>query len=626
MIEIVDPLQPFSQFPGPVLLLASPGTGKTYQLAMRIKYLMETLHAKPEEIAVITFTNEAARNMRERISESDINILPENTPEIISTMHSLGNAIIGSKPELFGLNEEYNVLTEDYPRIVLLKDAATLAGFERSNAMVTDECRRKGSCQEDNGLEKCQICAEYRSLLRKCSLVDYDDQIMLACKALRSDTALKKLWQAKTRYLLVDEYQDINEAQYELIRLLTEKQIDGLFAVGDDDQSIYSFRGGSPKYIREFEESFGADAKIGRLSESRRCPEHILRGSRAMVTVYNKQSAWKPEPTFNEKIRENNKIVFYDVPSEKWEAYIIADLVNERVKSNTVTIIIPNGNYFPQIRDALKKRRIAYNYKTRFDEYGLTRLTVLADWIENPENNLLLRYLIDLVIENHDELIETVSTKNKGLLSKRKVASESIASLWRAVDNKKSLYDVLSLRASDQNKYPFIAGLKRDCLDIVGSLWRELGGSRKSLQTFLEKSALFVAPGRSPWGLISEIREWKSERIGTNIGASYLPVNIYNMPSSKGLQADVVFVVGLSDGLIPSPDRDIEEESRLFYVTMTRAKKELYLLSARKRPAHTTFQKKSFQIRKSPFIDAIPTEHIDVKTVYRRKKKVRKGT
>ena len=606
------------------MLLASPGTGKTYQLAMRIKYLVETLRAKPEEIAVITFTNEAARNMRERIAESDISIPPENTPEIISTMHSLGNAIIGSQPELFGLTNDYSTLTEEYPRMILLKDAATLCGIDRSRAIITDECRRKGSCSEDNSLDKCRICKQYHTILMKCSLVDYDDQILLACKALRNNKALKNIWRAKARYLLVDEYQDINKAQCELIQLLTEGQTDGLFAVGDDDQSIYSFRGGTPEYIREFQNYFGEKVKIGRLSKNWRCSEHILKGARSIVATHYKQSVWKPEPTFSEEKKENNKIIFYDVPSEKWEAYLIADIIGKKVKSEKVIVIIPNGNYFPPIREALKKRRIAYNYKTKLDERGITRLTVLADWTENPENNLLLRYLADLIIENNDELMETVAAKKDSLREKRNTGAELMAALWVEVDSNTSLYEVLCDKAGKKDKHPFVAELKRSCLDEIDSLLKKDGGSRTSLPVFLEKCGLLVAPGRNPLGLIAEIREWKSERVGTNIGASYLPVNIYNMPSSKGLEADIVFVVGVSDGLIPSPDRDIEEESRLFFVAMTRAKKGLYLLSARKRPADITFRKQSYQLRKSPFMDAIPAEHIEIREVYPKKPKVRK--
>jgi hypothetical protein len=175
-----------------------------------------------------------------------------------------------------------------------------------------------------------------------------------------------------------------------------------------------------------------------------------LKGARSIVTTYYKQSVWKPEPTFDEKRKDNNKIIFYDVPSDKMEAYIIADMIEKKIKSNKVTVIIPNGNYFPPVREALKKKRIAYNYKTKIDEHGITRFVVLVDWTENPENNLLLRYLTDLIIENNDQLMKTVYLKINGLREKRNTAAELMASLWQEVDTNNSLYKVICNKATQK--------------------------------------------------------------------------------------------------------------------------------------------------------------------------------
>jgi len=572
----------------------------------------------------MTFTNEAARNMRERLRQSDIDIPTDKIPEKILTMHSLGNAIVGTQPTMFGLPVDYGVLTDDHPQDVLLEDAAILAGYERKRGRLAGECRRKGACVEDLSKEVCQICKNYRILLRKCSLLDYDDQILLACEALRSFPELKSQWQAKTRFLLVDEYQDINQAQCELIQLLTQGHEDGLFAVGDDDQSIYSFRGGSPKYIRDFETYFGSNAKIGRLSKSWRCPTHILNGARSMVTSFYRNSVSKPVPTFEGQAQSDTKIVFYDVPNEQSEAYRVAKLAEDRIKTNSVTIIIPNGKYFPPIRDALKRRRIPYTYKNKIDERGIVRITLLAEWAENQHDNLHLRQLIDLIVENHDELTARISKDKGKITAKREMASNKIAALWAAVNSSTSFWQALCEKAKSDE---FLSAVKTECLDeIISLLDDETSGSRDSLPKFMEKSALFVAPGRSPKGLIGEIREWKSERIGASISASQQPVNIYNMPSSKGLEAEVIFVIAASEELIPSLKGDIEEESRLFYVAMTRAKKELYLLSSRRRPASITFHPASFQLAKSRFVDAIPREHIDIKWIERKKGNSKKRT
>jgi DNA helicase-2/ATP-dependent DNA helicase PcrA len=623
LIEITEPLNAYVEFPGPILLLAGPGTGKTYQLGQRVKFLIETLSGDPSEITVITFTNEAARNMREELVKPEVGINPEKVPGAILTMHSLGNAIIRTKPQFFGLCDDYDVLVDDHAKSILFKDAAVLAGYDRASSQLVEECRGKGFCREDTSADKCQICAEYRILLRKCMLVDYDDQIFLACQLLRGDSQTRAEWQKRTKFLLVDEYQDINEAQNQMIKLLTEGQEDGLFAVGDDDQSIYSFRGGSPDYVRHFDRYYGDDAKIGRLSKSWRCPEHILKGARAVVEKFYKDSVRKPEPTFSDKCWvQTQKIAFYEVPSEQWEANKIAKLAEEKIKSHTVTIIIPNGQYFPPIRDALRKRRIPYNYRTKFDERGIARFALLGEWVESQHNNTLLRQLAELVIANHDELTKAVVPGNMGLTAKREIASNAMAFLWKAVSPGGSLWQTLCEKAG---KDADLATLIKGCLDEIASLLCDsASGKRAKLPRFLELSGLFFAPGRNPSGFLSEIREWKNERIGARASSSRC-VDIYNMPSSKGLQAEVVFIVGASEGLMPSLKADLEEQSRLFYVAMTRAQNELYLFSARKRAGDITFHPHSFQLSRSRFIECIPQEHIDTKVVYLGKKKRKDG-
>lgn len=625
MINIEEPFVPYREYPGPILLLAGPGTGKTWQLAMRVKYLVEERAAKPDEMAIITFTNEAARNMRERLAEDDIAIPAASIPELICTMHSLGNKIVGSTPEIFGLPKEYDVLNEDAPRIVLMQDAATIAGYGRDSWKMADECRRKGSCHPNYETDRCKICHEYKALLRKCGCVDYDDQILLACEALKADRDLLVKWQAKTRYLLVDEYQDINEAQCELIQLLSSGHPEGLFAVGDDDQSIYSFRGGNPIYIREFETYFGEHCKIGRLSKSWRCPEHILLGARAIIAAHYPDSVPKPEPTFSDKIKENNKIVFYDVPSDDWEANIVTKIAEEKIKSGSVTIIIPNGKYLPPIKLALRKRGLDFTYKSGIDPTGIVRFAVLADWAEKPDDSIASRYLLDLIIQNHDSLTMKVESADDKITTKRIAASELIANLWSTVSDGTSLYAALCNRAAADGEDRFLSKLQAS-LDGAKDLLVDKGTNRKNLASFLKECGLLVAPGKHASGIVGAVREWREERLSGRRSSSYPPVNIYNMPSSKGLQGDVVLVIGLSKDLFPRPGEDVAEKSRLFYVAMTRAKKELHLFSARLRPGSITFHGASYQLQRSPFIDAIPIDRIEVKTIYENKKKKKKST
>ena len=619
MIEIQEPHNSFKEFPGPVLILSGPGTGKTYQLGLRVKFLIEKLKANPNEITIITFTKEAARNMREKLSNEEINIPKEKHPEIISTMHSLGNSIIRSKPEKFEIDNNFEILHEDFPRKVLLKDAANIASFRRSKWWDVSECRKKGNCVEDIKEEKCKICKEYKRILRKCSYIDYDDQIMLACEILKEDGEVSSDWRSKTRYLLVDEYQDINQAQCELIQLLTRNQTDGLFAVGDDDQSIYSFRGGNPKYICEFEKYYGKNYKLGRLSKSWRCSEHILKGARTIIKCFYKKSVPKPKPTFSEDMKTNNKIFFYNMPSEKEEAKKIAALAKNKIKTGDIKILIPNKNYLPPLKKALINAGLDFQYKLKIKDDGLMRFTVLSSWVEEPNNSIKLRHLIDLIINNNDELIKIIETEENKLTLKREKASELLSDLWQEVNNDNSLYKVISCKLEKEKDNQFLLNLK-EILDELLRLLKEEGSHRYALPKFLQQCGLCIAPGKNPNELINEVKDLKEELIRIKRESSYPPINIYNLPSSKGLQADLVFVVGLSKSLFPDPKKDLEEQSRLFFVAMTRAEQELYLFHTRIRSGEITFKKDSYQLKKSTFIDAIPNELIEETYIPSRRK------
>lgn len=609
--EIKEPLNCYKEFPGPILLLAGPGTGKTFQLAQRIKFLIEEVGAEPDEIAVITFTKGAAMNMKERIVKEDIGLDKDKYPGIISTMHRLGNMIVSSSSSQFDLPEKYKILVEKSQKRVLFRDAAYLVGCAVEKWEYVEDCRSKGQCDKTKE-DKCKICDEYKNILRKCALVDYDDLILLACEALRRDEAFRNQWKQKTRFLLVDEYQDINKAQCELIQLLSENQEDGLFVVGDDEQSIYSFRGGTPEFIRNFEQHFPKNPKIGKPYISWRCPQHILLGARSMIRQFYKDALTKPEPEFTEETKTDNQVMFYEVPGDKKEAEIIAAISQEKIKENSIKIIIPNIMYLPPLREALRRRGLEYKYKFNVSDQGLARFTVLLDWINNPNNNIIFRYLVDLIINNYDGLTKKINKENCGIIKKRDEANKLIAQLWTETKKGGSLYKIL-IKKSQSNE--FLKELNSN-LDHLKELIETRGTKKSGLLDFLTMSGFFVAPGKSPLELVSEINEWINELSGSSALSSSDPIMIYNMPSSKGLEADIIFVTGLSTGLFPEPEDDIEEKSRLFYVAMTRAKKELYLFSSRTRSSKITFKPSSYQLEPSPFINAICSDNLKTTKIF----------
>jgi DNA helicase-2/ATP-dependent DNA helicase PcrA len=627
MIEIEDPLKSYMEFPGPILLLAGPGTGKTFQLAHRVKFLLDTYDAAPEEICIITFTSVAAKNMRERLKEPDFDIIKAKQPCIISTMHSLGNSIIGYAPKEAGLSSDYRVLTNQYVRKVLMQDASFLVTDDRELWKETDQCRKCGTCTRDTSAIQCKICTKYIEILRKCSAIDYDDQILLACELLEKNKNVAAYWRSKTRHLLVDEYQDINQAQFRLIQLLSEGQTDGLFVVGDDDQSIYSFRGGTPSYIQEFSNQFTGQTKIGRLSKSWRCPEHILRGAKSIINKFYPGSVAKPEPTFSKNLTNSKKIKFWNIPSDSWEGNLIAKEIQSLSEDDRVIVIVPNSKYFPPIRDALKNKGISYRYKSRPSDDGIVRFTLLANWVENPDESLSMRHLLNLIIQNHNDLLTSVSSNNKNKTEKRIQASNLLSSFWDTCKVNRSLYQVITEEADKHHETSFLKSLKKDCLDKILSLIKEHGGKGKYLPEFLMQVGLMIAPGKNAKGIIDEIREWGNELFDYGTISERPPVEIYSIQSSKGLEGDVVFVVGATNGVMPDLNKDLEEQARLFYVAMTRAKKELHLLSSRTRPASITFRKSSYQMKPSQFIKTIPIANLESKYIQRKNtQKEKNGT
>jgi hypothetical protein len=305
----------------------------------------------------------------------------------------------------------------------------------------------------------------------------------------------------------------------ELIQLLSCGYEDGVFAVGDDDQSIYSFRGGSPKYIQTFHSSFKGQVRIARLFKSWRCPKHMLRGARQVVQSFYDGSVAKPPPVFSERIATNDKIQFRDLPSDGWEASFIAKEAEELGREYDVKVLIPNSKYFPPIRDALRKRGIPYRYKTSPEESGIVRFAVLADWAEAPEDNLDLRYVLQLIIDNHDELTKTVECSSDGIRDKRRASNTLVARLWDEVGPARNLWDVVAAHATCGEQKHFFARLNAD-LGELRILLTEAGGKRLKLAPFLHLCGTCVAPGRSPHGVVEEIREWRSQTREANKAGS----------------------------------------------------------------------------------------------------------
>jgi len=599
------------RMPGPLLLLAGPGTGKTHQLAKRIKYLVEEEKIAPENITVITFTVPAARNMYERISDvskPDLYVHREKQPKMICTMHSLGYRIIREKSSELGLNEDVQVVYSDRLRNILVKDAAQLAGFQRDDSEETAKCRQFGSCTPSDE-RKCKICRQYREILNSCFAVDYDDQILLACKILKKNSELLEKYRSYCRHLLVDEYQDINAGQFELIYLLSEGQREGLFVVGDDDQSIYSWRGGSPEFIRNFAKDFGG--KVQPLQKSFRCRPPVLEGAISVVKRFDKNRL--PKDEFEYKVAEGEKIKIHNVPSDKKEANILRAIIERALPSRTVLILLPHRGFARAIVEELRRARIRYSSPLTMPGEGLPLVSVLSQWLKNDSDSLSFRECLEALIDNPAFGIPSKRSRKSEKLEERENAFSTISNLWRHVIEKdvNSFWKALELEKDNHELYS-------KAFPAFTQLW-SLNDSQDDPANFIAEIVKQLVPWKKTRTFLDEVDSWveiPGELSSMTRGGG---VQLMTLQSAKGLEADIVCVVGLEEGIIPRRDsspEDIVEQSRLMFVSMTRAIEELHLFHARKRSGDIMFRSiyrnGRPDIQRSRFIDSIQDEHKEI--------------
>lgn len=562
---------------GPMLLLAGPGTGKTYRLGKRIKYLTEEKGVSPDEITVITFTAAAAKNMREKISDeakTELYIEPSQQPKSIRTMHSLGYLILQDDESKLDF-DCHNVITDIDLQKILYGDAAQMVGYKRDQAEEASRCRQKGNCNLSEDV-KCKICQQYQLLLRACSAIDQDDQILLACQVLKDNPELLLKYQLQCKHLLIDEYQDINAAQFELIELLSKKYQEGLFAVGDDDQSIYSWRGGSPKFIREFKKDFGDNANVEPLNVSWRCHKHILEGATCVVSVFDKTRFEKGPFTY--KVPDGSKIQIHNVASDEREAHIIKAIIMEALPSRDVLILVPNKNYVKAVSKVLIESRIPFSAKTTVPGEGLPVMATLAKWLSDPADSLLFRLCLEEFL-NSNPSVPSNRVKLQEKKDKREDIYRNISKLWEPLIEKQkdSLWDSLTTNTTDD---PILM----QTIEIFNKIIELNQGTN----TALFASHVFESLGiwKNPSGLLKEFNAWVRFYEQSSPQSQGESVRIMSMQGAKGLEARVVCVLGVEEGSLPRNSTDpnkLAEAARLFYVSATRAIDELHLFHARKR-------------------------------------------
>lgn len=603
MAEPIKPVvcaDPYLEMKGPILVLAGPGTGKTYQLAKRIQALVDVEGVDPEEITVITFTREAALGMRAKLSDHGKAeyVEREKRPRNIMTMHALGHRIIEENAGAIGLIKGVSVVSDKLLKAALMRDAALLAGLdEAAGKQALDD---KEHANTSAGAETKTVHQQYAKILRACNAIDYDDQIAIACEILDTHPNVLEEYRTITRHLLVDEYQDINADQHRLIRLLAGGQEAGLFAVGDDDQSIFGFRGGDPSYIRNFHTDY-VGSQILQLQVSRRCLKNILDCAIALVSKYDPDRVAKVAPDYTET--EPGLVRIWNCPSDAREAEIIAGAIyakSAKGEAEDFFVLVPSRNYVKAITQALTAKGIAHDVGTANESTPEWKtLVTLRDWLENP-SNLWTRHVIELILDAGTTTMPGPKVRKPEKVAARLEFAREIAELWRPVlASAKPLVTSLEEAAGQSSK--------------VKEVW-ELADAMRSAYQADAISGFLICVGQA-CAIFPTIESFYKclgllEATPGRLGATSSAVRILTFQSSKGLEADCVFIVGLEEGSIPREIEDASstaEAARLVFVAMTRAKKELHLTHARTRAGAATFKPVSRQLNPSAFMGCFPS-------------------
>lgn len=600
-------------FDKPLLVLAGPGAGKTYLLGDRVKRLLDAGIDK-DTITILTFGRDASQHMRNKIldPEGGFGIPYANLPNV-STLHALGLEIVNKDPGAAGLRKtDLRVQADEDVKRLLYRDAALMLGYSETDASKAHQCKQYGNCDKGSKNPECSICMKYWDIMSKCNFIDFDDQVLFACRILENSSSLLSEFQHRSQHLLVDEYQDINAAQFRLIELMSRNARIGLFAVGDDAQSIYGFRGADPGFILRFAKDFPG-ASVHPLPHSRRCHEQTMHDAESVLKKH--YSNWTGPHELEYHVPRGEVPSIWHVPSVRAEAEWVARIARQAIgEKKTVLILAPKKEFFLHISRALHNYGVPHERPTNLLPYAVDRrlqvLFRIMEWVRDPESNFLTRLAIESLINNG---VAKVAGADKGercraeTVKQRVEVETEIANLWAGVSRKRNLLSVLQELSTPS----FSVQLVRDTLNGLSEAFQN---SKRELRgEFSKRLALAIGSWVNPGKMLEDLCSIM-DLLAANQPTGFGSVQLMTMRKAKGLEADVVVMVGLEDDLIPNPSSNLEEEARLFYVSLTRAKQKLYLIHSYKRLRSISFGPEITGKKRSRFLDALGRDSKYLKT------------
>ncbi|MGL5313270.1 MAG: DUF3553 domain-containing protein [Peptostreptococcaceae bacterium] len=622
---------------GPVLILAGAGSGKTRVLTTRIAHLVEDKGVQAPNILAITFTNKAANEMRERVEET---LEGTDVKDMwISTFHSCCVRILRKDINKIGYNRSF-VIYDSADQVTLVKDClkelnlsdkvfepkVIISTISGAKDKLYSPKQFKAMHLSDNRMSKiADVYALYQDRLKRNSALDFDDLIYKTVELFKENEEVLEFYRSRFKYIMVDEYQDTSKAQYELVKLLA-RQHQNICVVGDDDQSIYGWRGADIRNILEFEKDYD-DVHLVKLEQNYRSTQVILD---AANTVISNNIERKRKKLWSEK-KEGELIKIQLSEDEIHESDFVADMIakisreQNRSYKDFAVLYRANAQARP-VEDALNRSQIPYNIYggTKFYERKeIKDLVAYLRVIQNPQDDISLKRIINVPrrgigLRTIEKVEDRASLKQESMYSvlidiesNSEISTKARKSISEFVDTVgtlrtiKEVYPVSKLIEKVLETTGYIDELSKDkneeAQDRIDNLKEfisiaiefEQNSEEQDLETFLTGVAL-----------TSESSEDEEND----------KVSLMTIHTSKGLEFPVVFLVGMEEGLFPISrairsmnESDIEEERRLCYVGITRAKETLYMSLTKRR----TLYGKTNPAIQSRFMEELPKECIE---------------
>ena len=635
------------QTEGPLLILAGAGSGKTRVLTHRIAYLIEEQGVNPWNILAITFTNKAAGEMRDRVDQL-VGFGSENI--WVSTFHSMCVRILKRHIELLGYDTNFTIYDTDDQK-TLMKDVCKLleidtkrfreralmsAVSQAKNELITPEEFRLNAGGDFAQRKIADVYEEYEKQLRANNALDFDDLLFKTVQLFQTQKDVLEYYQERFRYMMVDEYQDTNTVQFELIRLLAAKYRN-LCVVGDDDQSIYKFRGANIKNILNFEKVF-EDAKVIKLEQNYRSTQNILNAANAVIS----NNVGRKAKTLWTDNDEGDKIRFRQFDTAYDEAEFIVDDIREQVDRGNGTYndnaILYRTNAQSRIfEEKFVTANIPYKIVGGINFYARREIKDLLCYlktIDNGKDDLAVRRVINVPkrgigLTSINRVQDYAAAYDIGFYDAL-LSADAIPNIGRGLSKLESfvaLIEHFKVDAKDMT----LSDLMQEILDVTGYIDSLMAEGPEEAEARIEN----IDELRSKIATYEETCEENNEPATLNgfleevalvadidsLDEDTDYVVLMTLHSAKGLEFSHVYLAGLEDGIFPSymtitadSPEELEEERRLCYVGITRAEEELTLTCARRRMIRGETQYNKI----SRFLKEIPMELLSTGGIFKK--------